>query len=243
MPPHTLDRVRGALDLLAAWETTTTVADGAAAARDIGALLWRELTLRCLWDALPARDHAAVSWLVAHGFQVSRACVTQGKTERVAGEIIELIGEAAYWARICDTGTASRWPEAPPRRSQYGRAAQQLWQRYQALPHPWKIRIMREMEPPPGPSRTRRRLLFATFLTHAEKTPVPTTSTADQPADALVRSLSRRPAGWQIEIIRRIAAGAGPYRTSSAADEAIQIVSRQGVRLIQRPSLPRIPRS
>ncbi|MGV9312103.1 hypothetical protein ACWDR0_07895 [Streptomyces sp. NPDC003691] len=228
--------MRSALDLLAAWETTTTITDGAAAARDIGPLLWRELTLRCLWDALPARDHAAISWFVAHGLQVSRACVTQGQTECVGGEITELIGEAAHWARSCDTGASSRWPEAPPRRSQYGRAAQQLWQRYQALPHPWKIRIMREMEPPPRPPRKgRRRLLFASVLTHAEKTSAPTTSTADQHTDALVRSFSRRPAGWQVEIIRRVAAGDSPYRTSAAADEAIQIVSRQGVRLIQRP--------
>ncbi|MGW1280202.1 hypothetical protein ACWD4V_25055 [Streptomyces tsukubensis] len=234
--------MRGALDLLAAWETTTTVGDAAAAARDIGPLLWRELTLRCLWDALPARDHAAISWFVAHGLQVGHACVTQGKTERVGAEIAELIGEAAHWARTCDLGAANRWPEAPPRRSQYGRAAQQLWNRYQALPHPWKTRVMREMEPLPGPPHKGRRLLFATLLTRAEKAPVPTTSTADQPTDALVRSFSRRPAGWQIEIIRRIAAGASPCRTSSAADEAIQIVSRQGVRLIQRPSLPRIPR-
>ncbi|MER7047050.1 hypothetical protein [Streptomyces jumonjinensis] len=247
MPPHAhsrdaLDRVRRALDVLAAWDTTTTVGDAAAAAREIGPLLWRELTLRSLWDSLPARDHAAVSWSVALGIQTSHACATQGKTQRVARDITELISETAHWARACDPGAADRWPEAQPRRAHYGNAAQQLWQRYQALPHPWKIRILREMEPPPGPGRGRRRLPFATALASAEKTPPPPTCTADHPTDALVRSLSRRPSGWQVEIIRRIVAGAGPYRTNAAADEAIRIVSHQGVRLIQRPSITEMAR-
>ncbi|AXI78480.1 hypothetical protein C7M71_014615 [Peterkaempfera bronchialis] len=212
-----------------------------------------ELKRRGLWETLPEHDQAAVNWAMASGRcigGVAPPVLTAGQAQRMSCEIPTLCAEVAHFASRCDPTRAGLWPEASPERSRHAAEAVELLRRYSGLPLVWRAEVLRQVEP----SRERVHSWFGPAPLLPVRVAVPFTVALGDAAERAergaeppgpdphdgqevraaavnVRRLADLPAGWQIEAVRRVAAGVRPLLAVSDAAMVINIVQAYGVRL------------
>ncbi|MEU5400681.1 hypothetical protein ABZ348_15480 [Streptomyces sp. NPDC005963] len=233
-PNTTLDELRTALDTLATWPDVSW-ADVTALAGKAVPLVWAALKESTVWDELCPADRAALYWslFAGHGIEAQRHSTAANGQPAVH----DLIRECAYFAVHCERARA-RWPEAEGRYEEREGAEQHLeW--YRSYPPEWRAEVFRTLEVEhqlirhsdegrPSLSHVLGRVhdrVFDHDTTRIDK---------GYGAETAVR-LAALPEGWQIETIRRVAAGTLPGHAVSAAYDAISALPRFGVELCPMP--------
>ncbi|MEU9605018.1 hypothetical protein [Streptomyces sp. NPDC048057] len=231
-----LDTVRRALDVLACWRLRDwgTVAG---LAGDAPVMVWDALTVSGVWETLPDHERAALHWCLADGRRISRAWPLSAGVEEYRPQIIALCVDVAHFAVLCEPERAEQWPEADPAREGDVACAVASLRQYAALPVVWRAAVLRQMQRrrrrlQPGPAALGDVLTDATKHASAGERPPPPDyadlRTIDGPE--LVHRIAFLPQPWQVEVMRRIAAGTDPVQAESDAGCAIVGVRDYGVR-------------
>ncbi|MFI1825332.1 hypothetical protein ACH41E_02595 [Streptomyces sp. NPDC020412] len=235
-PAPGLDAVRRALDVLACWRLRDWVTI-AGLAGDAPVMVWDVLTVSGVWETLPEHERAALHWCLADGRRISRAWPLSAGIEEYRPQIIALCVDVAHFAVLCDPERAKQWPEADPARGDEVASAVALLRQYAALPVVWRAAVLRQMQHHrrrllPGPAAYANVLADATTRARNGQPPPPPDyadlRTIDGPE--LVHRIAFLPHPWQVEVMRRIAAGADPVQAESDAGRAIDDVRDYGVR-------------
>ncbi|MEU5975955.1 hypothetical protein [Streptomyces sp. NPDC047315] len=238
-----LHAVRHALDALGCWRLREW-AETARVAGEAPVLVWDALKETGAWGELAEHDRAGLHWCLADGHRISMGWPLSVSAEEYRGPITALCSDVAYFASRCDpAGEVAWWPEADGERSDHGSRAVELLRRYEKLPVLWRAAVLRRVH------STRRPVLIAGPPMHrsypsfvevldwaadrAERGVAPPEPdyqelrTVDGPE--LVKRIGELPEGWQVEAVRRVAAGGEPVAVESGARNAIGTVRSYGV--------------
>ncbi|GLF96510.1 hypothetical protein [Streptomyces yaizuensis] len=245
--PTLVDELRSSLDVLSQW-TTYPWPDVATIAGHTGTAVRDALTACGVWDRLPECERAAAHWCLADSLRLRHAW-TQA-VERAGYEplVARFRADVAHFAAKCDPHGAARWPEADPERVHQGEIAVYLWGAFRRLRAEWRASVLDQVapvEPPPvlltgapRPAAPLARPTLAAALALAgakaerDQDPPPRRSGSRTYDTAVVADrIGRLPTGWQVETVRRIAAGADPLIVSSEAAQAINMLRSVGVRI------------
>jgi hypothetical protein len=238
-----LQDLRCDLDVLASPDASDWAKVADAAGRS-ALRVWEELQRQGLFEGLPPHDQAAVHYALALGNRIQSEPRRRRDIAYWRPLIDELRSEIAHFATWWASGTRA-WPEADPDRAQQGTGAVELRKRLIALPPSWQHHILERLTPVRryGQDESADDIpALAALLRHAEEqtrlmnfppAPGPFTTRLEPGArgqDVMARLLLL-PEGWQTEVVRRLAAGAGPLASVSDAGMALNIIRVFGVRL------------
>ncbi|WP_329021474.1 hypothetical protein [Streptomyces sp. NBC_00690] len=233
----TLDRLRTALDTLAKWPDVSWD-EVSRVAGEVVPLVWTALKDHGVWYQLEPADRAALYWSLSTGQSVQTHRPSPVADWRTV--LDELSRECAYFAVHCE-GKHERWAAAEGRYEEKEGAAQLLdW--YQGYTPAWRPEVFRILET--EHQTLRHREDGPPVLSHVlsrvhdrvcdRDTPRPDEGHYGHYARTALR-LASLPEGWQIETMRRIAAGTLPGHAVDGAFDAINLLPRHGVELSPMP--------
>ncbi|MGW1143531.1 hypothetical protein ACWD6I_00420 [Streptomyces sp. NPDC002454] len=241
MTSERLEELRDVLNSLARWSADTSRwEDAQVLAGRATPLVWEELREREVWHELEPADRAALYWCLHTGHRINVGVDPGVRDWRPL--FAELSRECAYFASRCTPGLPGRWPEARHRVHEHTEVVPALlW--YRSLPTVWRPEVFRALESGPRTARGSGGEppslwdVLSTVQRSALHEDAPQREGRQAAGDGIDTAdlFDSLPEGWQLETVRRLAAGRRPRRTVTTAREVIAGLPLFGVRLLPAP--------